>query len=289
MSPEKKSKAQIIKRIIELVSESPKSMYELSKELNSNWDTIKNNVVLLKELNIVDMTEQKVFLKSGSLISFHDDTVAGLPLSNEIRNRIYATAKKISDSWMKITCKLPNKTQLQKSLVEIAEKFPKLNMPVGWYFYGKIILVKVNQKKLSNNLDNYDFGKLSIDVKRLNEEISETVKRISKLKTDDLIQKQYETHEKKDYLVKIQIEKLLCNKFDNEKFENLLYKLIFNFKVIKDDPLNHKVLSIVKEAISIMVTKAREYNSNKDLNINFMLIETFAAFWRLYATYGLLL
>jgi len=289
MSSRKKSKTQIIRKIIELISEKPKSMYELSKQLGSNWDTVKSNVSLLNELGIVKIIEQKVVLKRDCSVSFYDDTIAGLPLSNEMRERIYATAKKISDAWIKVTGNSPNRTQLQKALVEIAEKFPKLEIPRGWYFYGRVVLVKVDQNNLTNDLDKYNFKKFVVDLNLFNNEILKTVKKISKFKTGDLIQEQYEYYKKEDYLVKRKIEKLLCNKFNNEKFESLLYELIFGFKVIKDDSLNHKVLSIVKEAISLMITNAKAYNVDKNNSINFMLIETFASFWKLYATYGLLL
>lgn len=89
-------------------------------------------------------------------------------------------------------------------------------------------------------------------------------------------------------LIKREIEKvLLSNMFDKEMFSNLMYKLIFSFKVVNDDPLNQKVLSAVKEAISIMITSTFKANVNKDINFRMRLMETFATFWKIYATYEL--
>ncbi len=290
MAPEKKSKSRIIRAIINSVSEAPKSIYELSKELNSNWDTIKNNVTLLKDLGILDVVEQKIFLKSDKSISIHDDTVAGLPLSDDARKRIYAVAKKINDKWKNVTGEEPNKTHLQKAIVEISEKFPSLNIPRGWYFYGKIVLINVDKTKFNENLDKYDFKRYSINLKEFESCILEVINTLKDLSNSELLDYQYEKYNKKDYLIKRNVERLfLEKKFDKEKFSNLLYKLIFNFRLIKDDPLNHKVISIIKEAISVMISKTYIEDIDKNINFKLQLMETFTIFWKLFATYGLLI
>lgn len=288
MAAEKKTKTQIIRAIVKLVSERPLSMYELAKELNSNWDTIKNNVELLKELKIVGISEQKVYLQKDSLLSFQEDTIAGLPLSDEMRKRIYALAKKITDAYVKETGKQPNNTQLQKSLVEIAEKFPNMRIPCGWYFYGKVVMVKVDKNKFTSDLDGYDFKSLTIDLKKLEEEIVRVTKKISRMSTAALKDRQYAMHGKNDYVIKRDIEKILLSKeMDKEEFFNLLYKLIFHFRIIKDDEFNLKVIGIIKEAISMMILKTAACDSADKEECRLLLIEAFNAFWKVYATYDL--
>ncbi len=285
---DKKSKSEIIKKIVESVSQNPKSMYGLSKELNSNWDTIKGNVELLRELGILDVSEQKVFLKRDCSISM-EDAVAGLPLSDQIRKRIYALAKIVRDKWVESTGKEPNNTQLQKAMVEVIEKFPSLDIPRGWYFYGKIVLVKIDKEKLTKDLDKFSFKEFSINIKELENEVKSVIKKISKFSNSELLDYQYKKYNKKDYMIKREIDVLfLSKKFDKQKFSNLLYQLIFNFKTIKDDELNHKVLSITKEAISIMISRAFSRDADEDREFRIQLMEAFSTFWKLYTTYGLL-
>lgn len=248
-------------------------MYELSKELNSNWDTIRGNVELLMQLGILGMADQKVFRNPDCKVALQDDTIAGIPLSIEARKRIYALAGKIFFRWKEIAGKEPSGTQLQKAMVEISDKFQNLNIPRGWYFYGKVVMVKVDKGKL--NEGNFEFNNAELD-----SEIIQVIKRLSKMAHLELIDYQYEKYKKEDYKIKREIESLFfLGKFDKERFSQLLYKLIFTFKLKNDDPLNQKVISLLKESASVMIT----HDAGRAL-----LLETFSTFWRLYATYNLL-
>jgi len=289
MSSEKKSTAGIIRMLINSIAKTPKSMYELAKELNSNWDTIRNNVALLEELKIVGVSDQKVFLKQDKVISMHDDAVAGLPLSDEVRKKIYVIASYICSEWKKATGEEPNNTQLQKTLVEVSEAFPNLNIPRGWYLYGRIVLIKVDKNKIKEECGKKTLKDLELDVKKFQEELTKIIQKIHKLSHAQLLDYQYSKYEKKDYLTKREIEELFKKpKFDKEKFANLLYKLIFDFKVQKEQPLNTKVLEIIKEASSVLITKSSSVDVDKFSAFKNQLLDTFLTFWKLYATYALL-
>lgn len=287
MSQTKKSKAEIIDGIINLVSTSPKSIYELSKKLNSNWDTIKDNVELLKKLNVLDISENKVFLKQDSLISIHKDTIAGLPLSKEVRTRIYALAKKVNDMWLEKKGEVPKKTQMQKALVEISEQNPNLNIPRGWYFFGKVVLVKIDPEEFSKDLKNYNFKKYKIDEDKLNQSISSVIDEIESLSYNELLDYQYNKYNKKDYLTKREIENLLMSdSFDKKKFAQLLYQLLFNFKINKDDSLNYQVLTVMKDAISVLLSSTAKFD--KDVQeLKPELFESFTILWKIYCTFNL--
>ncbi len=288
MATEKKTKSNILKSIIYEVKGSSLSMYELSKKLNSNWDTIRKNVGLLEDLGLVTLEDQKVIYKRESIISFSEDTVAGLPLSEKTRWLVYALAKKIRDEWFNLKNEEPTNTQLQKSLVEVAETFKELKIPRGWYFYGKIVLVKINKNNLEIEAKKCNLSEYPVDLNELNKKIKNIVKDLSKFNSLEISSDQYEKKNKEDYLIKKEIESLFfTSTFDSKKFANWLYQLIFNFKVLKEDNMNMNVLSIMKEAISVMIKSASDKDMDSKPELKAQLHETFATFWKLYATYQL--
>ena len=64
---ERKSAKVLIKLILRSISESPKSIYEIANEVDSNWESIKQYLESLKEANIVKETEignKRVFSKA---------------------------------------------------------------------------------------------------------------------------------------------------------------------------------------------------------------------------------
>jgi len=97
MGEGKKTNRTILTKIKDTVDAGPCTIYELSKKLGSNWDTIKNNVLLLKDLGIVDIVDQNVI--PVSTCSFERtknlDTMAGVPISEESKKRVYALASLI--------------------------------------------------------------------------------------------------------------------------------------------------------------------------------------------------
>src|SRR3989338_7110873 len=168
---EKKEKKQILTAIKESVMKSPKSMYELAKELESNWDTIKFNVIILKDLGIVEMQDQKVIYVQKNII-VDADNFAGLPISEEMRKKVYAIAQQFVNEWNKKGKKKITNTILQKAMVEIADSFPKLEIPRGWYIYGKVILVKLTQHIFEGDSQHtYNFSSEIPDIKKLNQKI----------------------------------------------------------------------------------------------------------------------
>src|SRR4030065_2876426 len=96
----KKEKKQILTLIKESVMVSPKSMYELARELHSNWDTIRTNVMILKDLGIVDMQDQKVVYAQKCLTT-NDKSFAGLPVADDMRKKVYTIAQLFMKEWKK--------------------------------------------------------------------------------------------------------------------------------------------------------------------------------------------
>jgi hypothetical protein len=284
----KKTKSEIMKKIRDLLLIRPMSNYELAKEIGSNWDTIKGNVGLLEELGIVIQENQRVSINVKNKIAIHDDAISGIPLGKDVREKVYCAAKMVYDKWREINKKEPNKTQLQKAIVEVAEKFTALNLPRGWYFYGKVVLVKLDIDALKRG--NYKCGKLPVDAIELEEEMAKIVRELGKYSHFELLEFQYKKYGKKDYIIKQEIEKIFFMKnFDKQGFYKNMYELIFNFPAKKNDNLNHKVISLLKDAVSHIISQTNLQNLNEDIAFKAQLYEAFTTLWRLYASYMLLI
>ncbi|MFH1181611.1 MAG: hypothetical protein V1702_01510 [Candidatus Woesearchaeota archaeon] len=283
MPDNKKGRKVILTAIRESVAKAPKTMYELSKELKSNWDTIKQNVQLLMDLGIVAMQDQKVIFSEHKQLN--SDTIAGIPVSDASKKIVYALAKKFSTAWKEKTDKPLNNTILQKGLVEIADTFPQLGIPRGWYLYGRVVLVKVAREKLAEEGHVYDF---SSDTKKIDMKILEIVNAFSAKTTKEIVDCQYAKHDQQMYQMRKNIETLLLSpnfKEIQNQLAKSLYELVFLFKLEKNDDLNAEVFGVMKDVVTLMITKIYE-NRPGDL-LRAELISTFNSLWNLMANYYL--
>ncbi|MFH0876140.1 MAG: hypothetical protein V1859_09460 [archaeon] len=269
---------------------SPRTMYVLAKEIGSNWDTVRKNVLLLQDLGIVAIENQKVQYIHYRNRVMGEDTIAGLPIEKHMKNKVYALAKKFLDVWQKENKERPLKnTILQKALVEIADAFPTLNIPRGWYLYGKIVLVKVTEDSLKNNKYSYNFSKELKSVNALEKKIQEIVKKYTDLSVQDIILDQYNRYRNQMYLVKTEIEKILCTEDLNknkDKLSKLLYELVFNFDLDKHSEFSQEMFGILKDAITILITRIQEEKKLDDFNRNIFL-DLFKSIWRTISVYNL--
>lgn len=289
MDETKKDRQKILTQIRDSIMKNPKTMYELSKEIGSNWDTIRQNVILLQELGVVKIENQKVIYVPNSNRDMREDTIAGLPIDELVIRKVNTLAKKFIDAWETQTKEKLGKTILQKALVEIAENFKELSIPRGWYLYGKVVLVKVSEESIKNQKNDYDFSKEVKDIKLFNEKIIEIAKKYQNMSTDQVVEEQYINHNKKLYLLKKQISEALCT-WDLQEKKNeickLLYELVFHFELKKSDEFSQEVFGILKDAITILVSKIQE-EENQFESLRMVLIDLFKSVWWVIATYNL--
>jgi hypothetical protein len=283
----KKEKKDILNSIKESVMQSPKTIYELSKELGSNWDTVRNNVNLLKNLGVVGVQDQKVIFAEKGTSKIDDATIAGLPVSEKIRKKVLALGKLFLNEWKANTNRRLSNTILQKALVEIADKFPKLNIPRGWYLYGKIVLVKVTEEILLKEEYKYDFSDEMAEVKQLKEEIKKLAKRYSTMMPAEVTKEQYVNNNSKMYLLRKEIESDLCfmEKSNYDALAKKLYELVFLFDLDNADEFSADVFAAFKDGITIMIEKIKNDKNSKELKA--VLVDMFKSIWRLVANYNL--
>lgn len=280
----KKSKSTILRGIIDSLasSDEAKTIYQIAKDLDSNWDTIKNNIELLEDLGVVSREDGDVYLEKR--LELDEDAIAGLPISADTKRRTYALSYKVYEKWQEMTGDKPNKTQLQKAVVEIAGQISELDIPQGWYLYGKIVPVNIQPDKFTEKIRSES---LEVEEETLNEVIADTISNISHLSYSQLLNYQYNKYEKEDYQTKLEITRLIaCDQFDQDKFRNLIYKLMFEFPLQEDDDFSQKTLSLLKEAGSIIIEKSSQLEL-KDALHKQILEDMFKSFWGIYATHAL--
>jgi hypothetical protein len=284
---EKKDRKSILAGVKEEISKGPKTIYELSKNLGSNWDTIKKNVDLLADLGIASTDDGKVVLSDRIMPSMPYKTMAGIPVSPEKRKEILKVAKMFQEIWKTNSDKPIPHTVMQKALAEISDNYSSLDFPRGWYLYGKVVLVHVLLDELEKtDLDKKSKDRLSL-LPKFADKLKEITARYSSKNTDQVLNYFYEKYNKEDYMIKKQIEKLLFTvPATKEALSNLLYELTFKIPYDSKDELCTEVYAVIRDGITLMIKKIDICDIN-DLTFRAKLSENFTLLWKLIATYNL--
>lgn len=166
----KKTTSEMLKLIINSVSEGEKSILEIAKDMDSNWETVKTYLETLKDANVLEEREdgkkRVFFIKNRK----SNKTYFGLPLDSEKEKLINGLFFKINEIWKKTTSKPITQIQAQKILFKLNKSF-NLGIPMGKYIYGEIAV-----KSFS---DFEGFGNVEIG-KDIILELANIVKEVSK-------------------------------------------------------------------------------------------------------------
>ena len=139
---ERKTPEEIKRRIVEALNNKPLNAQEISKEINSNWSTVKNYVdELVEEKKIKEIS----FRGNSFYQRITEDTYFNIPITEEERKIFYflfENARRL----FKEHGKDPTKTDVNKATVEVIDKF-NLSAPVVWYLYGRMALLKYEPQK----------------------------------------------------------------------------------------------------------------------------------------------
>ena len=281
----KRDRKNILRQVKELVMSSPKSMYEISKEMKSNWDTIKSNVALLTDLGVVKQENGKV-IYSPSGKEYDEDSIAGIPISKKVKEKVWTIAKTILAEWRKHTDEPLNSTKLQKMLVELSDGFPSLELPTGWYRYGKVVLVRVSGKEMD--------GKAPKKLSEISSESAKILRRIEQLvpdyinkQTSEIVDQQYEKYKTEYYMLRKKIEKMLCEKInDLTRISKELYELVFLFPLDEKNSLSVETFNFVKGALITIIQNISKSNKDEE-SLRMELLDVFNSLWNVIATYNL--
>lgn len=137
---ERKSAKELIKRVLNSIAETPKSIHEIAQDCESNWESVKIYLESLKEAGVVQETEvgnKRVFSIPQRNVVKKTGNYFDLPITLEDEKTIDSVFCKIKEEWIKKAGNVPGRIQVQKSLAKI-NKYCKLQLPIGWYLFGAV-------------------------------------------------------------------------------------------------------------------------------------------------------
>ena len=280
----RKTKKQLVQRIIQLLENKPMTVNEISVAVGSNWDTVYKALDLLKGINLVLEIEEgnkKVFKRVDD-VSIHkrEDTLLGIPITKKCEDLCYYLFNKVKQKWIQKTKQEPNRTQMQKVVGEIADniKLP-YEIPRGWYLFGQVCILeyKPTQEYHSEFQNN---------IPELNKEIDNAIEIYSKYnKTVDVLFEQYKRKNKVLYLARLKLKQILCYEL-NQETKPLISKLLNSFAMNfpkKED--NKNIVKLLNAYVSIVNRLFIERQELEELHN--LIIDCFISLWELMATYNL--
>ncbi len=275
-------KKQAIQHILLVLREKSLSINELADTVGISWETTKNYLELLKELNVVIEFEQgnKRMFKVEKPTESNKDTLFNLPLEPKEEALCKSLFGFIKKRWHEKTGKYPGRTQMQKTVVEVADR-TKLDIPRGWYILGEMCVLQYNEN------EDYAIGQghITRDVEMT---IDICIDELSPLSSDAIIQRQYEVKSKKLYLVKKTLNRVLLNNITSQEQEKqigaLLYSLVVNFPLREDNKEIVELLNIFVGSVNqIFVLKPVSEVEALRPEIQ----EIYLFLWELIASYNL--
>lgn len=283
----RKTKKQLVQRILHLLENKPMTINELAVEVDSNWDTVNKALDLLKSVDVVLEVEEenkKVFKKVKEVdVTRREDTLLGIPISKETENLCNYLFMRVRKRWVEKTKVLPNKTQMQKVIAEIADniKLP-VEIPRGWYLFGQVCVLEYNPEQ------EY-LCEFKEKIPNLDEAIDNAIDIYSKYigNTRAILSEQYQRKHKTLYLARLKLQQVLCFKL-NQETKPLISKLLNSFAMNfprKED--NREIVSILNAYVSIVNQLFIEKNEKDLADLQITINDCFISLWELMATYNL--
>jgi DNA-binding transcriptional ArsR family regulator len=280
----RKTKKQLVQRIIQLLENKPMTVNEISVAVGSNWDTIYQALDLLKSINLVLEIEEgnkKIFKKVDDMsIPRREDTLLGIPITKKCEDLCYYLFDKVKQKWIQKTKQEPNRTQMQKAVGEIADniKLP-YEIPRGWYLFGQVCVLEYDPTQEYHS-------EFHNNIPELNRAIDNAIEVYSKYdKTIDVLFEQYKRKNKVLYLARLKLKQILCYEL-NQETKPLISKLLNSFAMNfpkKED--NNDIVKLLNAYVSIVNRLFIERQELEELHN--LIIDCFISLWELMATYNL--
>lgn len=282
----RKTKKQLVQRILQLLENKPMTRNELSEKVGSNWDTIENALGLLKSVGLIMEVKEgnkKIFKKAEeSRVIKRNDTLLGIPITTEAEELCKYLFLKVKERWLKKTKEVPNKTQMQKVIAEITETVSlPIKIPCGWYLFGKLCILEYDPEQ------EY-FTNFKGNISNLSEGIDKAIEIYINCKNArEVLFEQYQRKNKLLYLARLKLQQLLSYEITQENkqlISKLLHAFIINFSRRED---NREIISLLDCYVSI-VNQILLEKSGKELgDIQNTINDCFISLWELLATYNL--
>ena len=276
----RKSAKELIKRILNSISETPKSIHEIAKDCGSNWESIKVYLETLRESGVVQETEmgnKRVFSIPQYEIIKKTGNYFDLPIIETDETLIDSLFFKIREEWKKKTGNIPGSIQVQKSLARI-NKICNLKLPMGWYCFGPMCVKPYNRGM------EYSYVELDDNIQKC---VIETVSEYSTEHSAYTLKLRHYNEENNElYLTKEILLTLLSSKDFSKKYvqeiNTQLYALLKHTPPIFDEI----VKDIVNEFVSVVMQLV---NNLTDDDLQLVKNDIYTAFnevWKIIALYN---
>jgi len=152
----KKTSKQIKEEILNELRNGPKTISEISENINSNWLTIEK---FLKELmkeedkkiyELISAPKSKVYCSSEDLAFYC------LPIKEEVRKNTLDILHTISNTWREKTKQEISRTKLQKIAVKLVEEENIEKVPILNFHYGQTLALRYENNLTCNKVFNFD-------------------------------------------------------------------------------------------------------------------------------------
>ncbi|MFH0862735.1 MAG: hypothetical protein V1875_06885 [Candidatus Altiarchaeota archaeon] len=282
----KKTTYDLARQVLKSLQDRPKSISDIKAEAETDWDSARKALEFLTSIGQVEEIQvdgnKRVFRsKVARPPELGTDTVFQLPITSKQDNLINCLFMHIRDGWVEKTGKRPNKTQVQKSLVDVVELCNlKKEVPSGWYYFGEMCIKHYDPER------NYEYAPVP-NLDSIDKCIAEVVgKKSQYLTTKDLRLNHYTEKNNPLYLTKEMLNLLPFMIFDEEG-KSKLRALLTDFAMFfqKNDD-NKEIVEVLNEFSSTMIYLIK---TKKEEDLNQMrdeLSESFNSVWQLLGSYN---
>ena len=276
----RKPARELIKRILQSVTDSPKSIHEIAKDAESNWESVREYLESLKEAGIVQemaISNKRAFSLVTRSVPKKNGNYFDLPITEKDDKLISSLFSRIREEWKKATGNDPGKVQVQKSLLRI-DKLCRLNLPIGWYLFGAVCV-----KPYDPGFD-YEYQPLGEKTENC---VREVVEDYSKEPSAYSLKiRQYREENKALY----QAKELLLSLFTSSAFskknaseiDGLLYGIINNLPKISDKESK----SLVNEYLGVVLRLVSSIPEHEVQQAKSDVLQAFNEAWKLIVLYG---
>ncbi len=275
MSKKRAKASEIAKHVYNSLEIFPQTINEISEESRVNWESTKNALRTLESVGLVIKNENGEYLRKR--VNKNEKTFFGIKIEPEDENTIDFLFSKIREIWKEKLGTEPGKTQVQKCLVKV-DKDCNLNLPVGWYLYGKICIKPYNPAQ--------DYSAPPPENKEeLISGINSAVDTYSSLDSVPKI-KQYQYNEEfKNPLYKLKEQILLAgrNEFNKKNFSVFCTNGSELIKVLPKFSVNSETISLVSEFIAVIHQLSVRLESGELKAVQNDVLNLFNDLWKLIA------
>ncbi len=277
----RQTREKLFEKVVETLKKNPKTIHQVAKATDINWETVKKTISVLSKINLVksSIKNGKEYFSIGTtgFIKPRKDTLMGLPITQEQEHRTKQLLKRIEEIWSKIVPhRKLGKTFRQKILVKLIKSTEENNVPYGWFLYGQCAV-----------LYNPDLTGITSS-KQYDTKITDIIEEFKDIPTTtELLERHYTETGNESYKLRLLISQNLLDKFTEDSIYLLkknIKHFIFNFKKTEE---NNKIIEVLESFLSFSLRLLSKLPIRELEDIRSQMNETFLKVWEIMATYNL--